>query len=558
MKWFKQACVLALFAFSMSGCSGCSSDVAGAGESCDASLSEACEDHAHELACLEDADGTERCLHPTGTQCKSDEELCLDGATCVDVEDDEARCLLDEASACDMDDDLCGPGLVCEAVESEEEVGHQCYAPVVVEGYVFDAESSEPVEGAQVIAFDEERSALSDVAVTDEFGEYALRIPAVRDEEGEVIQQMFTLRASAQDYQTFPGGLRQAQPIDASRAERVEDHGEEGEEGEEGEGAYVVDTAQTDIALIELPSDEQGFASLSGHVDIEGGLGGVLVVAEPEDVEFEAESAATGISAVTGLDGSFTIFNVPPGEYDLRGYIADYQIDSHAVEVDEESLENLVLVRSEEGLRDVSGQIQIVRTSGMTSVILMVASTFDATMIRGEVPAGLRAPRSGAPDVDGTWTIEGVPAGQYVVLAAFENDDLVRSPDEGIAGTDLVYLDVPAGDGDFDAGDSFKVTEALETVHPGADGPEGVSEAPTLRWGRISNADEYNVVVYDAFGNLTFEELGVEHEGGIDVYEVDYTGEFEAGMYYQFRVVSHRGDSENSSTEPLRGVFYRE
>ncbi|MBW2735350.1 MAG: hypothetical protein JRH20_23445 [Deltaproteobacteria bacterium] len=56
-------------------------------------------------------------------------------------------------------------------------------------------------------------------------------------------------------------------------------------------------------------------------------------------------------------------------------------------------------------------------------------STFDALQKRGESPAGLRAG-----DVASDFSIENVPPGDYVVLAAFENDDLVRDPDESIGG----------------------------------------------------------------------------------------------------------------------------
>lgn len=544
-----RAIVVLLIAVFVTGCGGCGDSTADAGEVCDPELEdEACDDEEVTLVCVADGAGEDeemRCLHPPGAQCddEADPDHCVPDTTCESVGEDEARCLVDEAAECDPEDDHCRSGLVCAELESGE---HACHQQLVVQGVVFDAETLDAIEGAHVIAIEqEERDALSDVAITDADGHYEMDLPAVRDEQGAPVQQFFTLRASAQDYQTFPGGLRQALPIDAS------DHSEV-------DGQWVIDTAQTDVALIELGEAERDRPHISGTVDIEGGLGGVLVVAEPQGVDFEAEPEPAGYSAISARDGSFTIFNVEPDDYDVAGYIAGYQIDSEAVTVDDEDVDGVILAESEEGLQDVSGNIEIVRTEGETSVVLMVASTFNETTVRGEVPAGLRAPKRGPGDITGAWTIEGVPAGQYVIMAAFENDDLVRSPDEGIAGTDIVHIDVPKEEGEMDAGESFKVTEALETFGPGADGPEGLTERPTLRWGRIANADWYDVVVFDAFGNVVFEEDNIEHSGGQEEYTAEYDGPFDTGMYYQFRATSHRMDSPNSSTEFLRGVFYAE
>ncbi len=126
----------------------------------------------------------------------------------------------------------------------------------------------------------------------------------------------------------------------------------------------------------------------------------------------------------------------------------------------------------------------------------------------------------------------GVPAGEYYVLAGFENDELVRDPDEGTAGTDLVRTTVPAEGGTMTVTPSFKVTAALETVSPGRLGPEGLTEAPTLVWGQYSNAQWYDVVVFDAFGNQVWEVTDIPPPGGQADVEVEYTGPFEEGMYY--------------------------
>ena len=534
LKFLRAGICSALLLTILQGCGGCSAP--GPNEACEPDQAEACGEHDFALSCLPVQDGSYACLNPLGGRCDLSDDYCAPGAECQPDAEGTARCLLTESAACDMDEDFCAGGLVCAAVGDDE---YQCHPHVFVQGVVFDSENLDPIEGAHIIAFNEEGSALSDVAVSDANGIYTLSLPAVRDEEGSPIQQFFTLRVGAANYQTFPSGIRQAQPIDASQANDLEE-------------GYVIDTAQTDVALIPLPEEEQGFPSIRGRVDIEGGLGGVLVVAEAD--------ADTGFSAVSARDGAFAIFNVPPGEYEVRGYIADYQIEPTAVSMDDERIVDVILTRSEAGIKDLAGQIQIVSAHGSlrSSVVLVVASTFDEISVRGEVPAGLRAPRTGTPNINGEWTIEGVPAGDYYVLAGFENDQLVRDPDEGTAGTDLVRITVPAEGGTMNVTPSFKVTAALDTVSPGREGPEGLTERPTLTWGPYSNAQWYDLVVFDAFGNVVWEANAIPPAGGSANLSVLYEGPFEEGMYYQFRAIAFRMSSAISSTEPLRGVFFRQ
>src|SRR5207247_2420213 len=97
----------------------------------------------------------------------------------------------------------------------------------------------------------------------------------------------------------------------------------------------------------------------------------------------------------------------------------------------------------------VSGDVNIVNPGAgtATSVILVVESTFDDALARGDTPPGLRAPAPpAAPNVTGAFSIDGVPDGRYVVLAGFENDNLVRDPDTSIGGTQIVHQQVSAAD----------------------------------------------------------------------------------------------------------------
>lgn len=426
---------------------------------------------------------------------------------------------------------------------------------------VRDSATSEPIAGAHVIALDRNSVAVSDVAVTDADGRYALEVPVLRDADGSPVDDTaFTLRASAADYQPFPFGIRNAIPILTSEAVHEDAIPEEGQEPDpDAPGRWVIEGTLTTVELIALPGDEPR-VTLSGSVvthdgdadGVDDDGAGVLVVAHG--------GGDPAPSAVTDLSGHYTIFNVEPGAVTVRGYKAGLQLEPVEVSVASEPLVDIDLLLSETGTAAVSGSVNIVNAFGgaVTSVVLAVEATFQDTFGRGEVPAGLRTPLN----VSGPFTIEGVPQGRYVVLAAFENDRLVRDPDTNIAGTQVVVIDVSAGQ-DLSIAESFKVTEALAVFSPGAEVPTAVTSAPDLVWADDSSEAYYTVQVFNALGEMVFEDPMVPAVSGSDRVTVSWQSALEPGMYYQFRALSWRAPGGNnpapiSATEDLRGVFYVE
>jgi hypothetical protein len=90
-------------------------------------------------------------------------------------------------------------------------------------------------------------------------------------------------------------------------------------------------------------------------------------------------------------------------------------------------------------------------------------------------------------------------------------------------------------------------------------GPELVDEAPTFVWADDAGENGYDLVVFNALGELVWEH-DVPSVEGSDTVEVPYGGPpLEEGMYYQFRVTSYRTTAGDkllmSRTETLRGVF---
>ncbi|ABS26588.1 carboxypeptidase-like regulatory domain-containing protein [Anaeromyxobacter sp. Fw109-5] len=440
-------------------------------------------------------------------------------------------CGSDDDKSCDVARQTgCGTGLVCEPVEGGRSV---CAQPVVISGNVFDLATAMGIEKARVVALDANRSPISTVAITDAAGDFSIQVSNPRTRDGAPVARDVFLRADAQGYATFPSGIRQALPVNTAGGVSLD-------------GKLVVaDPQTTDVGLIEIPS--AGTGTISGTAAVPANQPGVLVVAETADGQ--------AFSALADRNGDYAIFNLAPGDYSVRAYArgAVHPAASAAVIADQVTDVDLAMGGNATGT--VSGQVQVVNpgTGKETSVILVVESTFDEALARGETPPGLRAPEAGAPSITGAWQITGVPPGRYVALAAFENDLLVRDPDVCISGTDIQHLEVVAGvpTGAVD----FKVTGALDVISPGANGPELLTTAtPKLVWEDDSSEDAYEITIVDAFGVPVFPEpvIIAGASGGNPEYQV--VDPLPPG-YYQFKVKSAKAGCYLSQTEDLKGVF---
>lgn len=420
----------------------------------------------------------------------------------------------------------CAVGLVCEEVQGKDPM---CLAPVSFKGKVIDALTGMPIKDALVVARDANDAAVSPVAVTDVNGLYALNVPAKRDAQGKPLAAKLTLRADAAGYQTFPLAPRVALPIDINTA--VGD-------------PPVVQNASTDIALIQI-ENAVGLGSITGTVVADPGVdlnpAGALVV-------------AGGSTGVVDFKGNFTVFNVPAGTgVEVNAYAAGLQIEPAAVDVAaDKPTAGVQLHIKSAATAKVTGSVQIVNGGGasVTSVVLALKDTFVPDAARGEVPKGLRVG-----NVTGAYEFVGVPDGDYVILAAFENDGLVRDPDISIGGTAI--LDVSIVGGASVTKEGFKVTGALSTESPGKDAIEEVMGTPAFVWGDDSSEDHYELRVFDAYGKNIWENLMVPSKSGSKTVSAMYGGAaLKPGMIYQFRATSIGKDGVPiAQTEDLRGVF---
>jgi hypothetical protein len=424
----------------------------------------------------------------------------------------------------------CDDNQACERVQGGEPT---CVAAVVVVGRVFDLETNSAVSGARIVALDANGAATSFVATSGSDGTYTLPIPITRTSAGAPAESFaITLRADATGYVTFPAGVRPALPFDTSTAVLTD-------------GRYEIKSAVTDIGLLKLAAGGPAIGTIKGHVEDNSTHASALVVAEVNGV---------GYTAIAGRNGEYTIFNVPVGTANVAAYARGHNYVGKSAEVKAAATVEVNLDVSDAAASTVSGSVSIVngQLGEATSVILVVESTFNPTIARGEAPPGLRAPDPGAvPNVNGAFSITGVPAGRYVVLAAFENDNLVRD-ESGGGGTDIVHQEVIAGQ-DVTIGDGFKVTGSVDIIGPGAMGPEMVAGAPTFTWFDDSSEDRYAITVFDSYGTVVWE-------GGTpkSVVTLPYGGPaLKSGMYYQFRVSSIKDPTTViSRSEDLKGVFF--
>ncbi len=487
-------------------------------------------------ACVSVSNSEEYICRP---ECDIDSDVCEEGEVCQYVPDGVAVC----TPQCDpLSESDCGDDWNCEL---RTDGLYACYEPVYVRGKIFDSASGDPIEGAHVIAVDKTGAAATDVAITDSDGFYELQVPVTRELDGSLSEGIYTLRIAAPDYLPYPHGIRPAIPIDAALASPLE------------EGQWVLENASTEIALIVLPAEMQGQGSISGNIMVNEGdakPGGVLVVLEGGMNET--------IFSFSDKSGSYTLFNVPEGSWQIYGYKAFLQLDSVGVILENgEDKTGVNLISNDKQFGTVTGSINIVNAPGesATSVVLVPESTFNETFVKGEVPAGLRAPAPPEePSITSGFTIEGVPDGRYVVLAAFENDFLVRDPDPSIAGTQILHLQVPDGSlYDINITASFKVTEALIVTSPGATEPEHITGDPDFIWEDDSSETKYSIVVYNAFGDEVWRDDNLPRVTGSETVTVPYGGgPLQMGMYYQFRVTSWRDTGPISQTEDLLGVFF--
>lgn len=467
----------------------------------------------------------------------------------------------------------CATGQVCESVAGGT---WACFDPVYVSGRVYNLADANTatngVVGARVVGQDVNGAPVSSVAISTTGGAYQFKVgvAVARKADGSPASGTVTLRVDSQGYATFPSGLRVALPIALTSATH-------------GTGRWTVQTSLTDVGLQAIASAPAG--EITGTVQLPAS-GAALVVAECGGVAY---------TAVPGSDGTYAIFNVPDGTCDVTAYAKGVNYTPVGVTVAAAGTNPVTanLVKSAVPTATVSGSVQFVSATfwPTTSVLLVVASTYDAARVRGIAPPGLKASTVSA----GPWTITGIPDGHYRVLAAFETDYLVRDPSD-IGGTAVLEFQVANGvpllmDGTTSAASlqGFKITGAVRLEAPIADttgacttlstlpadpgtlpvgGCTTTSTSPTFAWEAYPSTSYYEVTVIDETGTTVWQvdtnatgspvDYGTAAGTGNVLTTITAAQPLTTGSTYQVRLQAFKVQSITttiSASEDLLGVF---
>jgi hypothetical protein len=320
-------------------------------------------------------------------------------------------------------------------------------------------------------------------------------------------------------------------------------------------------TTTQNVALDEHP-DAGTTGQISGYTLTpapgSNGISGVLVVAKDDALSLSA-------SATTGPDGDYVIYNVTPGSYTLKAYLAGYRETSTPVTVDvvapDSYGENDIEIQTHENA-DLSGQITFLAvTNGIVDITLIHPDTLDT------IP-GLSTLNNGT-----TYLLEAIPPGTYIAWASFRNDGYVMDPDHiakfGIP--EVTYTDVSADQTqDFSVTGAITITDPTNAASPVI--PEVVNtDEPTFTWIPYPSAKEYIVEVFDSQGNTIwggFDVAGVVQHPQIDFHQTSVVFNFDDtattllqdGETYRWKIYADDDAALNvqillSSSEDQMGLF---
>jgi hypothetical protein len=407
---------------------------------------------------------------------------------------------------------------------------------IKIKGEVFSLEDQSEISGAIVFAVNKSDGKVSDMAVTGADGSYEVEVEVEREGRNKPVNGAWDLNASAEQFMSIPSFIR------PSIAIKIENFIPE-------ENNYTYSDTLTDIGLAPLNESGELF-TVSGNV--EDDESGALVV-------LEGCSESLCPYGYTAKRGNFTIFNVKQGTYSAAIYKKGLTFENSSVEVSSDMENIFIKKKTGNPTGTVSGSVNIVNPGdgSDTSIVLVPESLFHEELEKGILVPGLRAPESGDPSVSGAYSISGVPEGSYVVLAAFENDYLVRDPDPNIAGTQIVHFTMPEDGSYLRDLDAFKITGALGIISPGeGDMPESVSDLTEVVFEDDSSEDQYAIVLFSMYGDTIWEK-SIPGQSGESNVSVAYDGPtLENGIYYQWKVTSYRKGGPISTSEDLRGIFY--
>jgi hypothetical protein len=256
------------------------------------------------------------------------------------------------------------------------------------------------------------------------------------------------------------------------------------------------------------------------------GLGGALVV---------ADNGSTAYSGLSSTDGSYFIFNIPAGNWNLNAWKQNYTGSTVSATINagqQTAGQDINMTSGASG--SVTGKVTFLATSGIeVDVALVNPITLEAI------------PGLAVKTANFSYTITGVPAGTYLARASYNNDNIVMDPDWILKfGQPSVTVANSA------VALNFSVTNALQLTSPTNDlsstQPVVASSTPAFTWLAYASTDDYVIEVINASGKVIWG--GISGTGNNAVRKV-YVPKSQLSAVYNF---------DNSASEPLKsGEIYR-
>jgi hypothetical protein len=298
------------------------------------------------------------------------------------------------------------------------------------------------------------------------------------------------------------------------------------------------------------------FGKIDGTVNPQ--LSGFLIVATSSGMNTEYHT-------YSGPDGYFVLFNVPFNTYNLDAIKSGYQSTNQPQ----------VILASGSASATVEISVNQITGSTLTGKVTFLASQnaiVDISLldkISYSVVNGLTT----VIDSNRNYSINNIPAGEYVAWASYENDGYVMDPDWIFKNPGALYVSF-AGDSSKER--DFSVTDAITIISPTNPPAEVIpaladSIIPTFHWNAYPSTKEYIIEVRDINGNLVWG--GFKANGEIQhtqipkewtSVEFNFDGSaltpLQSGNIYQWRIYSDDDDAANvqtllSASEDLMGLF---
>ncbi len=315
-------------------------------------------------------------------------------------------------------------------------------------------------------------------------------------------------------------------------------------------------TYEKDVSM--FASGKTSIGLISGRVTEAGaGVAGILVV---------AENGSEGYSSVSDADGNYRIYNVESGSYTVTGWSAGYTSTSTGATVTESTETaqvNLTLTGSASGT--LSGQVRNIAAENKDVDVALIHP-----LTRETIPGLTGRTTSQA------YTITGIPNGNYIARATFENDVRVMDPDRIFKfGEPEVTMAGGSQTIDFDITNS--VTLSTPTNEAGTTAPvELTSTTPTFTWTAYSSTSDYVIEVTDAStgtviwggidksGALPSKNIVIPSNQTSIQFNSDGTADaaLQVGKVYRWRIYASKNDQNSqtgwtliSASEDQRGLF---